>query len=65
LRKQLDIASKRFPAVDLEEKAKLVAVLLLARPLKAANPDALHPGKAGKIPRGKRAFPNGIIPRLS
>jgi hypothetical protein len=30
---------------------KLVAVLLLARPLKAANPDALHPGKArGEIP---------------
>ena len=25
-----------------------VVLQLLARPLKAANPDALHPGKAGK-----------------
>jgi hypothetical protein len=44
---------------------KLVAVLLLARPLKAANPDALHPGKAGEESlRGKLAFPLGIS-RLS
>ena len=27
--------------------------VLLARPLKAANPDAKHPGKAGKSPEGK------------
>ena len=28
--------------------AKLDAVVLLARPLKAAIPDAKHPGKAGE-----------------
>ncbi len=39
-------------------------MLLARRPLDA-NPDAKHPGKAGKIPRGKRAFPYGIIPWLS
>ena len=29
-----------------KEMAKLDAVMLLARPLKAASPDAKHPGKA-------------------
>ena len=30
----------------MERIAKLDGLVLLARPLKAANPDALHPGKA-------------------
>ncbi len=34
-----------FPLL-LRKDGKTSAVLLLARPLKAANPDALHPGKA-------------------
>ena len=45
-----------------KEMAKLDAVMLLARPLKAALPDAKHPGKAGKIPGGKLAFPLGLFP---
>jgi hypothetical protein len=49
----------------LEETAKLAAVVLLARRLKAANPDAKHPGKARIISWGKLAFPMEIIPRLS
>ena len=32
----------------MEKTAKLAAIALLARPLKAANPDAKHPGKAGE-----------------
>ncbi len=44
------------------ETAKLDAVMLLALPLKAALPDAKHPGKAGKIPGGKLAFPWGLFP---
>jgi hypothetical protein len=32
----------------LERTAKLVAFMLLARRLKAANLDAAHPGKAGE-----------------
>jgi hypothetical protein len=35
------------PAVAWRKaEVRLGAVLLLARPLKAANPDAKHPGKA-------------------
>jgi hypothetical protein len=34
------------PAVALERIEKLAILLLLARPLKAADPDAAHPGKA-------------------
>ena len=45
----------------LEEAANPVAVVLLARPLKAADPDAEHPEKAEKIRRGKRAFPCGFF----
>ena len=30
----------------MEKTAKLAAIVLLARPLKAANPDARHPRKA-------------------
>ena len=48
-----------------KETAKLDAVMLLARPLKAASPDAKHPGKAGIIPGGKARFPLGIVPWLS
>ena len=32
----------------MERTAKLDAVVLLVRRLKAANPDAKHPGKAGE-----------------
>ncbi len=39
--------------------AMLAAVVLLARRLKAANPDAKHPWKAEKIPEGKARFPSG------
>ena len=46
----------------LKGTVKLDAFVLLARPLKAANPDAKHPGKAGKIPGGKLAFPWGLFP---
>ena len=38
---------------------KLAATVLLARRLKAAIPDAKHPGKAEKIPEGKARFPSG------
>ena len=34
-----------FPLL-LGRESKAAAIVLLARPLKAANPDALHPGKA-------------------
>jgi hypothetical protein len=41
----------------LEETAMPDANVLLARPLKAANPDAKHPGKARKIPRESMLSP--------
>ena len=43
-------------------KVWLGTVVLLARRLKAANPDALHPGKAWENPEGKVNFPLGIFP---
>ena len=49
-----------FPLIP-ERNRKTLDVTLLARPLKAANPDAKHPGKAGKIPGGKLAFPWGLF----
>ena len=48
LRKLLDILKELASRCCLERKAKLASVLLLARRLKAANPDAMHPGKAGE-----------------
>ena len=58
--------SKQLVSRCCEVKASwLDRLVLLARPLKAANPDAKHPGKAGNNPRGKSTFPPGIIPRLS
>ena len=56
--------SKQLASRCCEEKtARLDRLVLLARPQKAANPDAKHPGKAGeKSLRGKRAFPLGIFP---
>ena len=60
LRKLLDKINQQLPAVAWKT-AKLVAAVLLARPLKAANPDAKHPGKAGKIPGRKRAFSWGLF----
>ncbi|MBR3739871.1 MAG: hypothetical protein IKN04_05335, partial [Clostridia bacterium] len=36
----------------LGRNVQIDSLVLLARPLKAANPDAKHPGKAGKIPGG-------------
>ena len=50
-----------FPLIP-ERNRKTLDVTLLARPLKAANPDAKRPGKAGKIPGGKLAFPWGLFP---
>ena len=44
----------------MEIMARLAAGVLLARPLKAANPDALHPGKAKKTP-GEARFPLGFL----
>ena len=41
---------------------KLAAIVLLARRLKTASPDALHPGKAWENPRGKASFPPRIFP---
>ncbi len=35
-------------SLDPHKRVLLDAVMLLARRLKAANPDAKHPGKAGK-----------------
>ena len=46
-------------------EANLHAVMLLARRLSAANPDAMHPGEAWENPRGKVYFPPQIIPWLS
>ena len=46
----------------MEETGKLAAIMLLARPLKAASPDAKHPGKAEKNPQGKASFPLGFSP---
>jgi hypothetical protein len=46
LRKILDTLKEQASRCCLERKAKLASVLLLARRLKAANPDAKHPGKA-------------------
>jgi hypothetical protein len=41
------------------ENGNMIAAVLLARRLKAANPDAKHPGKAEKIPGRKACFPSG------
>ena len=49
---------------SLEGNAKLDAVMLLARPLTAASPDAKHPGKAGKI-SGESSLSPGDYSRLS
>ena len=46
LRKLLDTSRKLAFRCCLEETDRLDGLVLLARPLKAANPDALHPGKA-------------------
>ena len=46
LRKLLDTLKEQASRCCLERKVKLASVLLLARRLKAANPDAKHPGKA-------------------
>ena len=55
--------SKQLVSRCCEVKASwLDRLVLLARPLKAANLDAKHPGKAGNNPRGKSTFPPGIIP---
>jgi hypothetical protein len=60
-----DVETKQLPAAAREKTAKLDNLVLLALPLKAANPDAKHPGKAGeKSLRGKHAFPLGFS-RLS
>jgi hypothetical protein len=40
----------------LKEAAKLDAVMLLARPLKAASPDAKHPGKAWEQSPGESSL---------
>ena len=50
--------------ICLKETAKLDAVMLLARPLSAASPDARHPGKAGKI-SGESSLSPGDYSRLS
>ena len=41
---------------------KLDAVVLLARRLKAASPDALHPGKAGEESEGESLLSHRIFP---
>ena len=41
---------------------KLAAVVLLARRLKAASPDALHPGKAGEESEGESLLSHRIFP---
>ena len=41
---------------------RLAATVLLARRLKAASPDAKHPGKAWENLRGKASFPPRIFP---
>ena len=41
---------------------RLAATVLLARRLKAASPDASHPGKAGEESEGKARFPSRIFP---
>jgi hypothetical protein len=46
----------------LNEATLLDDFVLLARRLKAANPDAVHPGKAVNNPMGKARFPHGIFP---
>ena len=48
LRKLLDTLKEQASRCCLERKVKLASVLLLARRLIAANPDAKHPGKAGE-----------------
>ena len=47
LRILLDRENRQFPAATLKT-AKPDNVVLLTRRLKAANPDAKHPGKAGE-----------------
>ena len=42
--------AREMISLDPHKWILLAVVMLLARPLKAANPDASHPGKAGKIP---------------
>ena len=44
----LNATKKAASRCCLNKTAKLDAVMLLARRLKAANPDAKHPGKARK-----------------
>ena len=44
---------------------RLVATVLLTRRLKAASPDAKHPGKAGEKSEGERLFSSLDFPRLS
>ena len=41
---------------------RLAAVVLLARRLKAASPDALHPGKAGEESEGESLLSHRIFP---
>ena len=38
----------KFPQMVKESENEACDTVLLARPLKAASPDAKHPGKAGK-----------------
>ena len=45
-----------------DAEAWIDAVVLLARRLSAANPDAKHPGKPGNNPQGKASFPPRIFP---
>ena len=47
----------RSPQMVKESENEACDTVLLARPLKAASPDAKHPRKAGKIPEGKTSFP--------
>ncbi len=42
------VRKKRNFPLQLERIVQLDGLVLLARPLKAANPDAKHPGKARK-----------------
>ena len=47
----------------LDKTACIAVAVFLARRLKAANPDAKHPGKAGEQSfRGKLAFPPADFP---